>query len=418
MAFALLAGSACLALNPSRALAQDIVIQRDVTVRSGPSRTSAILDYAAPGEQFDLLDVGRQQNGYYHVRLPDGRTGWIYRSFIRRTDAAPNPPPPAAARDQISVHYIDVEQGNAALLETPCGAIMIDAGGRGPAAGAHLIDYLNRFFERRPDLQRTLAALFVTHTHIDHNSNLRRVAESFHVSRYIHNSLLNGSGRVAANWIVDFAGRTTPRVTVAALADLPAQGVTNNTIDPLACPRVDPQIRVLSGGFTQNPGWPASEFENGNNHSLVIRVDYGESSFLFPGDLEDTAIERLVHRLEGTSDLDVDVYTVGHHGSANGTTPSFVRAMAPEMAVISMGPSNVQAQWTAFAYGHPRRTIVELLDAAITRMRPQQRTVTVADRTRAFTPYRMTDAIYATGWDGDVVVTGDADGTLQVRTSR
>lgn len=60
-------------------------------------------------------------------------------------------------------------------------------------------------------------------------------------------------------------------------------------------------------------------------------------SFLFTGDLEDTAIERLVDRYRNTATLDVDVYEVGHHGSHNGTTEEVRDAMTPKIAVISVG---------------------------------------------------------------------------------
>jgi competence protein ComEC len=318
------------------------------------------------------------------------------------------------ATDRIAVHFINVDQGNSTLLEFPCGAILIDAGGRGTAAGNHLIDYLDAFFARRTDL-RGLDAVFVTHTHIDHNTNLRRVAQRYRIGGYIHNGRLNGSGSPNARWMVNNATSLPSPVPVRAVVDVTGtSGVGGGIVDPLACPRVNPRIRVLSGGLTQNPGWSNSEFENGNNHSLVIRVDYGSASFLFTGDLEEDGIERLVHNFAGTSGLDADVYEVGHHGSHNGTTAALLSAMSPEIAVISMGPSTIQAQWTAFAYGHPRRTVVTLLDGAISRTRAAPVRVMVGDGARNFSAYPLTDAIYATGWDGDIVISSGADGVLDV----
>lgn len=320
-----------------------------------------------------------------------------------------------AAGDRVAVHYINVDQGNATLLEFPCGAILIDAGGRGAAAGSHLIAYLDAFFARRTDL-RGLDAVFVTHTHIDHNSNLRRVAQRYRIGGYIHNGRLNGSGSPNARWMVNNAATLPSPVPVRAIADVTGtRGVGGPIVDPLSCPRVDPRIRVLSGGLTQNPGWSNTEFDNGNNHSLVIRVDYGRASFLFTGDLEEDGIERLVQNYAGTRALDTGVYEVGHHGSHNGTTASLLTAMSPEIAVISMGPSTVRAQWTAFAYGHPRRTVVTLLDGAISRPRSAPVSVMVADGARRFSAYPLTDAIYATGWDGDLMISSGADGALQVQ---
>lgn len=335
---------------------------------------------------------------------------------------AVQPPAPAApataAGDRIAVHYINVDQGNAALLEFPCGAILIDAGGRGSAASSHLIDYLDAFFARRRDLDR-LAAVFVTHTHIDHNSNLRLIAQRYRIGGYIHNGRLVGSGRPNARWMIANAATLPSPIPVRAIADVSGTaGVGGSIVDPLACPRVDPRIRVLSGGLTANPGWTAAEFDNGNNHSLIVRVDYGAASFLFSGDLEDKGIERLLASYAGTAAMDVDVYAVGHHGSYNGTTAPMLAAMSPEMAVISMGPSTIHDSWTAYAYGHPRRTLVALLDGAISRPRAAPVSVLVADGARRFSSYALTDAIYATGWDGDVTISAGADGALQVATGQ
>jgi competence protein ComEC len=146
-------------------------------------------------------------------------------------------------------------------------------------------------------------------------------------------------------------------------------------------------------------------------------VDYGEASFLFTGDLEEHGIERLIERAPQDA-LDADVYAVGHHGSYNGTTQGLLDRATPEIAVISMGPHDVQAQWTAWAYGHPRRTLVELLDRSVTRRRPAPADVMVADAVRSFSAYRMRDAIYATGWDGDVVISSGPEGRLDIATSR
>lgn len=413
--FALVLAFVAGAFGAGTARADDVVVQRNVTVREAPTRQSDPVDFPRPGTRLDLLDEGARTSGYYHVRLPDGREGWVYYTFVRRV---PDGGAVAAgvAGDRIAVHYIDVDQGAAALVETPCGAMLIDAGGRGTASGDHLIEYLDAFFSRRPDLDRRLAALFVTHTHVDHNSNLKRVAEAYEVGAYFHNGRLEGSGRNNARWMAQRA--TAQSIPALAIADVGTQPVAGGLVDPLACAGVDPVVRVYSGGLTLNPGWPAGEFDNGNNHSLVIRIDYGEASFLFTGDLEEDGIERVLHRLPAAGALDVDVYQVGHHGSYNATTAPLLAAMTPEIAVISMGPHNVQQQWTAWQYGHPRRTLVQLLDEVIERRRAAPVSVMVADGAKRFSAYPLRDAIYATGWDGDVVIAGGADGRLQVSTSR
>jgi hypothetical protein len=173
--------------------------------------------------------------------------------------------------------------------------------------------------------------------------------------------------------------------------------------------------------MNDNPGWADRDFDNLNNHSVVVRVDFGESSFLFTGDLEEPAIETLVEYYADTDLLDVDVYLVGHHGSHNGTTPSLVAAMTPEVAVLGVGKSsfgrNRRRGFNTFSYGHPRRSVIELLSAAIPGRRSQAIEVEVADSARQFSDYRVTKRIYATGWDGDVTIAAKIDGTMRVTSS-
>lgn len=410
------------AFQSTGALAEDVVVKRHVTIREAPNRHSDAVRYPAVGESLTLLDSGARSHGYYHVRLSNGRTGWVYYTFVSRPEQ-PAGAAPAAAGDVAIVHFIDMDQGNAALLEFPCGAILIDAGGRTAADGDHLIAYLNAFFARRTDLNRHLAAIFITHTHIDHNRALKRVAETFLVDGYVHNGRLIGSGRPNAVWMANFVSIHVPAIPAvavddAALAAGGPEGLTGPVVDPLACARVDPDIRVLSGGYRDNPGWPDGEFDNGNNHSLVIRVTYGQAKFLFTGDLEEPAIETLLARPFDHELLNVDVYAVGHHGSANGTTPALLSVMSPQVAVISMGNSSTQDQWTAWAYGHPRRAIVSMLERSVSRVRITPVQVLVADSVKHFSSFMLTKAVYGTGWNGDIDISARPDGVLTVETAK
>jgi hypothetical protein len=94
-------------------------------------------------------------------------------------------------------------------------------------------------------------------------------------------------------------------------------GLTDTMIDPLKCNDCDPIITVLSGGYSKDPGWSVREFANKNNHSLVVRVDFGKSSFLFTGDLEIEGIKEVLncYRPTGQSHnnlLDTDILRIGH----------------------------------------------------------------------------------------------------------
>jgi beta-lactamase superfamily II metal-dependent hydrolase len=322
----------------------------------------------------------------------------------------------ALPTDRIAVHFINVDQGSSALLEFPCGAILIDAGGRNTVSSNHLIAYLNAFFARRTDLPKRLDAVFLTHNHDDHDRALFLVAQAIPVRGFVYNgrpsTSTSGTGRMLTHATHHSPPIPVQAITETEIAAAGTAGVAGSIVDPLACPRVDPRIRVLSGGFAGSSG----DLANPNNHSLVIRVDYGDASFLFTGDLETDSIDRLLSRYSGTAAraLDVDVYVVGHHGAENGTTPDLLNRVTPEIAVISMGPPRPIGGKSAWKHGHPRASTVSLLEGAITRARPVPLTVKVSTGPKHFEDHPLTDAIYGTGWDGDIVVSAGADGVLQI----
>ena len=401
------------------ALADDLVVKRNVTLRAEPDRRSAIVDFPAIGSHLTLVDDGTRVRGYLHAKTTDGRLGWVYYSFVTRVPSA-EPEALLAAAPSMTVHYIDVDQGAAALAEFSCGAILIDAGGRGDAAGNHLIAFLDAFFARRPDLNRTLAGLIITHTHKDHNLNLQRVVERYRVMGYVDNGVMTGSGRYAAAWMATRTANGTPAIARRSISSEMVEaagpdGFSDAIVDPVACAGVDPRIRVLSGRYDTNPGWSDGDFENGNNQSLAVRIDFNNSSYLFTGDMEEAGLETLVDKYNGN--LNADVWLVSHHGADNGITASFVQALTPKIAVISMGHLDSHDMWTAWAYGHPRRNTVSALDAALAFTRPSI-SANVATKPKTFAGYPLSHALYATGWDGDVRISTMGDGNLSVVTGQ
>ena len=339
---------------------------------------------------------------------------------------APPPPPVVApltpSDDAVRVTFFDVGQGDAALIETPCGTVLIDTGGEtaeGFDGSRALVQFLDDWFAARPHLGRTIDLLVLSHPHIDHIRGAPEILERFDVRRVLENGrpgrdIAERPQRQILRWLSRHPD--VPHETVA-LGDIPAEGLTDDVIDPLRCEAVDPELRVLWGRVDHDPGWGTSygspRFDNENNHSVVLRLDVGAASFLFDGDLEDVAIADLVARYAGTNLLDVDVYKVGHHGSHNGTTQALVDAMSPALAVMSMGPERRHDDWTAWAYGHPRSKAVDLLLGGLTCTRPAADHL-VAARPRTFSPVEISRALYGTGWDGTVVVEATPDGAIRV----
>jgi len=90
-----------------------------------------------------------------------------------------------------------------------------------------------------------------------------------------------------------------------------------------------------------------------NNDSLVLRLEYGQRSFLLPGDAE-KQVEYTMLSEDDARLLHADVLKVGHHGSKNSTMPQFLAAVDPRIAVISSGEEN--------PYGHPSPELLERLE--------------------------------------------------------
>ena len=110
------------------------------------------------------------------------------------------------------------------------------------------------------------------------------------------------------------------------------------------------------------------------------------------------------------------MYQVGHHGSHNGTTVALLEAMTPEVTVIRMGEwdfgKDPARMFSIYAYGHPRRTIVEWLELAVRWSRPTLTTVKVAERAKSFHDREVRGAVFAKGWDGTVRIEVSSNGTF------
>jgi hypothetical protein len=147
-------------------------------------------------------------------------------------------------------------------------------------------------------------------------------------------------------------------------------------------------------------------------------VSLGKSSLLLAGDLETDAIDELLRRQQASGALDVDVYEVGHHGSANGTTEELVQALSPEVALIAAGAASREEMWTARAYGHPRKVIVDMLATAMHGVRARPAAAELGTGAKRFVQENVGAPIYSTAWDGDVDVTLSATGEVRVTTAR
>jgi competence protein ComEC len=331
----------------------------------------------------------------------------------------------------MKAHFINVGQAQSILLEFPCGAVLVDAGTQDGDA-TELTRYLDSFFDKRSDLKQTLDTVFLTHAHVDHSTGLDEIAGKYVIRNFVDSGLRDKIGGTEVRRLIatiESGARTNTFVRAVTDQEIEnledSTGITDEHIDAVSCAMCDPKITVLSASRQANPGWPAVEFKNYNNHSLVIRVAFGDATFLFTGDLEEDGIEELVSRYQGTELLNVDVYQVGHHGSHNGTTQSLLEAMSPQAAVLSVGAWNfgrisedTAKAFTTFAYGHPRRVTVENLARFVSGYRSNRKKVKVADAARRFSDYDVKKRIYATAWDGTVLIQATLDRKFKVTTEK
>ncbi|MEI9911762.1 MAG: helix-hairpin-helix domain-containing protein [Bacteroidota bacterium] len=192
---------------------------------------------------------------------------------------------------------------------------------------------------------------------------------------------------------------------------LGASGLTNEIIDPVICPGgTNPVITALWGMTPVNPGWGSTEFQNPNNHSLVLKIEYGTSSLLITGDLEEKAQRNLLAKYNGTALLDADVYVVGHHGSTNGTLPEFLRKITPKIALIGVGDPDHHSPMSAWDHGHASKKILDSLQKRITTTRPTIHVKVGNGQENFISNYPVTKAIYATAWDNSIILEADESG--------
>ncbi len=225
----------------------------------------------------------------------------------------------AAATDPLRVIVMDVRQGDATLIITPKGKTMlIDAGQGGSkyapydAARATVIPVLRSLGVEKIDV------MVCTHPHEDHVGGLPAVMEEFPVG-VIYDS---GFDHTASNY--------QKMLEMARDREIPVKIPVTGDLIPL-CDSVT--VQVLGPTLPLNRRYDS----NPNNHSVVVRVKYGDFSFLNSGDAEHE-LESLI--LSTGARLKSTVLNTGHHGSRTATGTEFFALVNPEVAVISAGKRN------------------------------------------------------------------------------
>ena len=262
-------------------------------------------------------------------------------------DVVPNPSSAAAAVDTVEapfeMHFIDVGQALSVLVECDGQYMLYDGGNVDD--GSLVVSYL------QSQGVEQLEYVFCSHAHEDHVGGLA-AALAYFPAYHVYSPVTEASTKC----FKDFVKYTQQQ---GLQVEVPAVGTTW----PL-------------GGATVTMVGPVAQYSDTNDTSIVLRIEYGSTSFLLTGDMEKTAETDLVN--SGVN-LRADVLQVGHHGSSTSTGYLFLNSVLPEKAVISCGVNN--------KYGHPHEETLSILrDAGVDVYRTDlQGTITIGSDGQNYT---------------------------------
>lgn len=224
----------------------------------------------------------------------------------------------------LTVYYLDVGQGDSELIFLPDGTtILIDCGE---------IDFIQTITKALKDYGvKKIDILIATHPHSDHIGCMATVVRNFYI------------GEVYMPRIAD---NMTP--TLVCYEKL-LEAIDKKNI-PLHTGKAGTVAYDKNGVKLEFFGPKRSYYERMNDYSIVAKLTYGDTAFLFMGDAE---WENLNEVVNGGYDLKCDVLKLGHHGSSDGISDRFMKKARPQYGIISCARDN--------AYGHPHRETVALL---------------------------------------------------------
>lgn len=219
---------------------------------------------------------------------------------------------------ELRVHFIDVGQADCILLENQSETVLIDSGNR--ADYTAIDDYLSNLNISKID------QFILTHPHEDHIGSAAKIVSTYDI------------GTV---YMTDAAANST--VYKSLMEQLAAKKITP------VYPEPGDNFSIGETAFTFLG--PASTYKDLNSMSLVVRADFGSTSFLFTGDATNESEKDM---LNANENLQADVLKVAHHGSRDSNSYVFLKEANPVYSVISCGKDN--------DYGHPHEEALSRLN--------------------------------------------------------
>lgn len=221
---------------------------------------------------------------------------------------------------EIFIHVIDVGQGDAILIRSADGNILVDTGTND--SENELVAHLNACGVK------TVNYLICSHAHSDHIGGADEVLEKFAVCAII----------------IPYVDEITSDIESMLFE------MKNGNVPSIIHPERGDTYSLGDISFTALT--PIGDFADGNDTSLVIKLSFGETSFLFTGDISEDVERELIATYQN-GELDCDFLKIAHHGSNTSTSAEFVAAVTPIVASVSSGEYN--------DFGHPRREVLQRL---------------------------------------------------------
>jgi competence protein ComEC len=223
----------------------------------------------------------------------------------------------------LHIYYLNVGQGDAALIHTPANEYILVDGGPGQ-------EILQRLGEVMPFYERTIDVIVLSHPHADHVDGLIEVLRRYDVRAvYFTGIQYNNPGYDL--FIELIAEEGADIFFVGRGKDFRFGNVVIDTLYPF--------------GNIQG-----REFSNINNSSIVLRMIFGRTFFYFGGDAEVDVEEELI---KSGLDLHADIFKASHHGSRTANSAGLLTLIDPEFSVISCGEGN--------KFGHPHQETINVL---------------------------------------------------------
>lgn len=243
----------------------------------------------------------------------------------------------------VTVHVLDVGQGDGIFITGPSGQQLVVDGGRD-------LSLLGGIGKQMSFFDRTIDLVVLSHAHLDHLFSLPEVLRRYEVKA------------VLITAVDDDLAQYQEMLTLIKEKKIPVL---------IADPHKDLD---LGDGMRIDVLWPKPVYagvedpSGGNNSSIIFKLIYGEDSMLFTGDMEEPEEAEL---LASGTNIEADILKVAHHGSKTSSSTGFLLEVDPDLAVISVGAQN--------SYKHPSASVIERFRhfGIPVRMTAQEGTITI-----------------------------------------